>query len=630
MVMILCADSYQSPRSMEKELLRNLKLAAVNNPARNNSILKSFVTDLSFWDVTTASDAHCQHHHRAAAKQGNNKKRGRNKIPTLTEATKVHEKEEKEIEEYLSSSSSSSAKPVWKSAVDPATGRTYYYDAVTRKTQWNKPPELKALEKKTKLEKRRLARKFFDEMEKNIMKSLERGEVIPGIPLDETKKEGPPQEPLPKSRVRTISGMDDVLLAELRDDYNNYGASRQKQLQPQKHRQPLPAVSTSLSSSASSLKGRNPVPKPGRPPLPSLRQANSKSQIGKNDQDEDDLQLSPDLDAEAKHSSQNGQTLQKKPSQQNLELAGEKFVDAPIHSDNEQRQMENELSSGERVSPPGHARRNTGGTIYLQNTMTNPDIQATIKCVCGVYRAHIVQASQQEKRKQNKIDSLSLEYAAFNDDYWSHSTKKTAKVPPLTEVIEFYDAFYRRSQMEHDTIITSLIYVERVIKLSHGELTPNPENWRSLLFACMVLASKVWDDLSMWNVDFSNVSAHTAGLSAFTLRRINQLELELLKCLKFDVKVPASEYAKYYFLIRTMLLRSGLVKENEKPLQKRDAFRKLESLTSTYLKQQSPEKRPRDRRTKSMDDSISTILKKEELASGPVLKDSICLEQLIG
>jgi hypothetical protein len=27
---------------------------------------------------------------------------------------------------------------VWKSAVDPSSGRTYYYDAVTRQTQWEK------------------------------------------------------------------------------------------------------------------------------------------------------------------------------------------------------------------------------------------------------------------------------------------------------------------------------------------------------------------------------------------------------------------------------------------------------------------------------------------------------------
>jgi hypothetical protein len=35
-------------------------------------------------------------------------------------------------------SSASREERVWKSAVDPKTGRTYYYDVVTRETQWRK------------------------------------------------------------------------------------------------------------------------------------------------------------------------------------------------------------------------------------------------------------------------------------------------------------------------------------------------------------------------------------------------------------------------------------------------------------------------------------------------------------
>lgn len=37
--------------------------------------------------------------------------------------------------------------------------------------------------------------------------------------------------------------------------------------------------------------------------------------------------------------------------------------------------------------------------------------------------------------------------------------------------------------------------------------------------ASLIMSSKVWDDLSMWNADFSQVSP------SFTLRRINELEL---------------------------------------------------------------------------------------------------------
>lgn len=459
-----------------------------------------------------------------------------------------------------------------------------------------------------KQERKRRDRKFFEEMERNVVNSLARGEVIPGIPLKETKKEGPPQEPHPRSRVRTISGMDDMLLAELRDDYN---VRRQDQHQ----RQPFPASRTGLSTKTTPDFQSIPAPVQisssfeGRPPLPLSRLKQHPAVV--ENSDDDDMDLSPDME-------EKGKLPMPKPD---LELAGEKFLDAPIHD--EWSGLEKHMMGVSKQSSSGlHARRNTGGTIYLQNTMTNPDIKATIKCVCGVYRAHIVQATTNEAKRQRS--AASREFAVFNDDFGSSSRRNVVTTPSLSDVLEFYEAFYLRSQMEHDTIITALIYVERVIKFTDGRLTPNPDNWRSLLFACMVLASKVWDDLSMWNVDFSNVTAHTAGLSSFTLRRINQLELALLKCLKFDVKVPASEYAKYYFLIRTMLLRSGLVKEDEKPLGKRDAFQKLESLTNTFLDSS------RDRRTKSMDFTISKPTGKDSLGPGPVLKDSVCLEQLVG
>lgn len=114
----------------------------------------------------------------------------------------------------------------------------------------------------------------------------------------------------------------------------------------------------------------------------------------------------------------------------------------------------------------------------------------------------------------------------------------------------------------------------------------------------MVMASKVWDDLSMWNKDFSHVCP--SGLK-FPLKRINELELALLNCLKFNVKVLASEYAKYYFLMRSMLIRSGLVGEElmtMKPLDNEGAKR-LEFITTNYKPLPKPEKASQ-RRSKSV------------------------------
>ena len=128
----------------------------------------------------------------------------------------------------------------------------------------------------------------------------------------------------------------------------------------------------------------------------------------------------------------------------------------------------------------------------------------------------------------------------------------TADVPSLEEITQFYRDIFRRSQMEADTVIMSLIYVERIIKETNGGVRPKLENWKSVLFSSMIMASKVWDDLSMWNSDFSQVC------KSFTLQRVNELELAMLSALKYSVKVTASEYAKYYFLLRSMLIRSGL------------------------------------------------------------------------
>jgi len=195
--------------------------------------------------------------------------------------------------------------------------------------------------------------------------------------------------------------------------------------------------------------------------------------------------------------------------------------------------------------------------------------------------------------------------AIFSDEYGMRqlerkqkrvSRKKkrsSAEFPSLQDIVDFYQDFYKRSKMEHDTIIMSLIYVERLIKETDGFIVPVPENWKSLLFSCTVLASKVWDDMSMWNIDFSNVCGRGEKLESFTLTRINELELALLKSLNFNVKVRASEYAKYYFLIRSMLIKSGLLQEKEN--LKTPGERYLQELQQQLQQQQYPGMPQQDR-----------------------------------
>lgn len=233
---------------------------------------------------------------------------------------------------------------------------------------------------------------------------------------------------------------------------------------------------------------------------------------------------------------------------------------------------------------PEIKRRNTCGTLYVGTTMSAPDKDATIKCVCGVIRTHILSS------EQLPYDPADDQYRLFNDlasdqagaaVKFHNGDQPRVPVPSLDDVTKFYRGIFYKAQMEADCMIMSLIYVERLIKRTGGKLRPRAENWRSLMFSCMILSSKVWDDLSMWNADFSQ--SCPPGVS-FPLQRINELELAVLNALSFQVKVPASEYAKYYFLLRSMLIKSGLGGEDLNALDPLDVMsaRRLQQVSSQF------------------------------------------------
>lgn len=143
----------------------------------NNAVLASFVQDLSFWDLSTIPEEQQQLVSSTKAEGKNasqksrlfdgNKKKQRNKRRALVEEEKKTEKgfddgtcssepallKRDEIKNghdpgsavgsasstcTTKTSSASTTRPVWRTAVDPVTGRTYYYDSVTRQTQWEK------------------------------------------------------------------------------------------------------------------------------------------------------------------------------------------------------------------------------------------------------------------------------------------------------------------------------------------------------------------------------------------------------------------------------------------------------------------------------------------------------------
>lgn len=409
----------------------------------------------------------------------------------------------------------------WRPAVDPNSGRTYYYNDQTKKTQWDKPVSLMEGAELDEYNRAKDEReRFFREMERNVLDRMSGIYVAQSkvIDINEFNDDGLDEmEQSPPLRTRTISTIDDEIFSYIRKRENSM----------------------------------------------------------------DDLKVSKDdfyNSSEGKNSERSFESLHEQ-----YKAAEHEFLSASGKSSN---------SSGKLSNPPSPARapklvrRNSTNTIFVNSTLSAQDNKATISCIAEVIRSHIVSAQKDNKpfsrRYQIFLDAAFQENAAeilargaspraspksrasspslarskspFDGSEVKHQEEPAEFVPlPSKQEIEtFFCQIFEESQLEGECIIMSLIYCEKLIKATKGKMSISVYNWKSILFACLVMSSKVWDDLSMWNCDFSSVCP------SFNLQRVNDLELEILDILKYQIRVSASEYAKYYFHLRSMMIKLGL------------------------------------------------------------------------
>jgi hypothetical protein len=183
-------------------------------------------------------------------------------------------------------------------------------------------------------------------------------------------------------------------------------------------------------------------------------------------------------------------------------------------------------------------------------------------------RAHLIEAVQNPIQVEPHFHVFMASYKSF---------QMTMGIPSLQDISSFMQHVFARAQMESECIIMSLIYVERFLKATAGRLQLQPSNWRSILFCSMVMSSKVWDDLSMCNADFSKIWPE------LSLKQINELELAYLEAVEYNVRVSAVSYAKYYFHLRSLCASMGMVKsfDENTPLNL-DSARKMQVISEEY------------------------------------------------
>ena len=65
------------------------------------------------------------------------------------------------------------------------------------------------------------------------------------------------------------------------------------------------------------------------------------------------------------------------------------------------------------------------------------------------------------------------------------------------------------------------------------------------MFTALILSSKIWDDESFENQNFAK------AFPTYATAQINEFERVFLQFINYNLYIKSSDYAKYYFILRT-------------------------------------------------------------------------------
>uniref|UniRef100_A0A8C5R300 Cyclin Y like 1 n=1 Tax=Leptobrachium leishanense TaxID=445787 RepID=A0A8C5R300_9ANUR len=177
-------------------------------------------------------------------------------------------------------------------------------------------------------------------------------------------------------------------------------------------------------------------------------------------------------------------------------------------------------------------------TIFLDDsTVSQPNLRSTIKCVTLAIYYHIKNRDSDRSLDifDEKLHPLTRE--EVTDEYCKHD-------PEHKHIYRFVRTLFSAAQLTAECAIVTLVYLERL--LTYAEIDICPSNWKRIVLGAILLSSKVWDDQAVWNVDYCQI------LKDITVEDMNEMERHFLELLQFNINVPASVYAKYYFDLRSL------------------------------------------------------------------------------
>uniref|UniRef100_A0A8C5R3J7 Cyclin Y like 1 n=1 Tax=Leptobrachium leishanense TaxID=445787 RepID=A0A8C5R3J7_9ANUR len=201
---------------------------------------------------------------------------------------------------------------------------------------------------------------------------------------------------------------------------------------------------------------------------------------------------------------------------------------------------ESNPSDHPRVSPGQLTKKYSScSTIFLDDSTVS---QPNLRSFCFDFFVFYVNVSLFCRDSDRSLDIFDeklhpLTREEVTDEYCKHD-------PEHKHIYRFVRTLFSAAQLTAECAIVTLVYLERL--LTYAEIDICPSNWKRIVLGAILLSSKVWDDQAVWNVDYCQI------LKDITVEDMNEMERHFLELLQFNINVPASVYAKYYFDLRSL------------------------------------------------------------------------------
>lgn len=142
------------------------------------------------------------------------------------------------------------------------------------------------------------------------------------------------------------------------------------------------------------------------------------------------------------------------------------------------------------------------------------------------------------------LDGSSLLFPSPAGEVTIRRVRYAFALPTSADIYAFMYQLFACAKLTAESTIVSLIYIERLLET--GRVTLRATNWRPIVLTAVLLASKVWDDLGSWAVEFAAV------YPAYSVPAIKAMERTFCARLSFNLYIASSTFAKYYFALRSL------------------------------------------------------------------------------